>query len=159
MAKSKNIAVFGGSFDPPHAGHYEIARRLARRKGIDQVWIVPVYRHAFGKKSAPFAERLKACRSFFKDLRPKVGVKDWEKRLGGVSYTVRLLKFLRDKHPSVAFHLAVGSDAYRERRAWKDFDEVEKLARLIVFPRGPRSAIPNVSSTRIRRLKAKRRAG
>ncbi len=159
MTKSKNIAIFGGTFDPPHAGHYEIARRLARRKGIDQVWIVPVYRHAFGKKSAPFAERLKACRSFFKDLGPKVGVKDWEKRLGGISYTVRLLKFLRGKHPSSAFHLAVGSDAYRERRAWKDFCEVEKLARLVIFPRGSRSAIPNVSSTKIRRLKAKRRAG
>ncbi|HSA58183.1 MAG TPA: nicotinate-nicotinamide nucleotide adenylyltransferase [bacterium] len=158
MAKSKNIAIFGGTFDPPHAGHYEIARRLARRKGVDQVWIVPVYRHAFGKKSAPFGKRLSACRAFFKGIGPKVKVKDWERRLGGVSYTVRLLRFLHKRHPDAVFHLAVGSDAYRERRAWKDFKEIERLARLIVFPRGPGSAIPNVSSTEIRRLKARRSA-
>lgn len=159
MAKSKSIAIFGGSFDPPHAGHYEIVRRLARRKSVDEVWIVPVYRHAFGKKSAPFGERLKACRRFFKTLGPKVKVKDWERRLGGVSYTVRLLRFLHNKYPSAVFRLAVGADAYRERKAWKDFWKIEKMARPIVFPRGPRSPIPDVSSTEIRRLKAKRAAG
>lgn len=156
MAKSKNIAIFGGTFDPPHIGHYEIARRLARRKGVDQVWIVPVYRHAFGKKSAPFGKRLRACRAFFKGIGSKVKVKDWERRLGGVSYTVRLLRFLHKRYPDAVFYLAVGSDAYRERRAWKDFKEVERLARLIVFPRGPGSPIPDVSSTQIRRLKARR---
>lgn len=154
---SKNIAIFGGSFDPPHPGHYEIARRLARRKSLDEVWVVPVFRHPFGKKSAPFAKRLGACRTFFKPLGSKVKVKDLERRLGGVSYTVRLLRFLKKKYPSRSFFLAVGTDSYRERRAWKNFGEIERLARLIVFPRGPRSPIPNVSSTQIRRLKARRR--
>ena len=155
---SKRIAIFGGSFDPPHAGHYEIARRLARRRTVDEVWIVPVYRHPFGKKSAPFGKRLRDCRAFFKSSGPKVKVKDWERLLGGVSYTVRLLRFLRKRYPRMEFYLAVGSDSYRERRAWKDFEEIRKLARLIVFPRGPGSSIPDISSTQIRRLKAKRRA-
>jgi nicotinate-nucleotide adenylyltransferase len=157
VAKSKNIALFGGSFNPPHAGHYEIARRLARRKGIDEVWILPVYRHVFGKKMPLFGRRLRACRGFFKGLGPKVKVKDWEKRLGGVSYTVRLLRFFKKRYPTARFSLAVGSDAYRERRSWKDFPEIQRLARLIVFPRGPKSPIPDVSSTAIRALQARKR--
>src|SRR5262249_5942970 len=99
----------------------------------------------------------KDCRRFFAALGPKVKVKDWEKRLGGVSYTVRLLTFLKKKYPAARFSIAVGSDAYRERRAWKNFSEVRRLARLIVFPRGPRSRIPNVSSTAIRALQARKR--
>jgi nicotinate-nucleotide adenylyltransferase len=157
VTKSKTIAIFGGSFNPPHFGHYEIARRVARRKSIDEVWIVPAYRHAFGKKMTPFAARLKACRAFFAGLKPKVKVRDWEKRLGGVSYTVRLLRFLKKKRPNDVFYLVMGSDAYRERRLWKDFSKVEKLARLMVFPRGPESPIPDVSSTAIRALQRKKR--
>lgn len=157
VGTSKRIVIFGGSFNPPHAGHYEIVRRLTRRKAIDEVWIVPVYRHYFGKKSAPFTTRFDACRCFFAGLGPKVKVKDWEKRLGGVSTTIRLLRFLKTKFPTARFSLALGSDAYAERHLWKDFSEIEKIARLIVFPRGPRSPIPNVSSTQIRALKAGKR--
>ena len=152
---SKSVVLFGGSFNPPHAGHYEIARRLAARKTIDEVWIVPVYRHAFAKKMPPFRKRLRDCRRFFKGIE-KIKVKDLEKRLGGVSYTVRLLEYLSQKHPTWKFSLAVGSDSYRERKDWKDFSKIKKMARLIVFPRGPKSPIPNVSSTQIRLLKASR---
>jgi nicotinate-nucleotide adenylyltransferase len=151
VATSKTIAIFGGSFNPPHEGHYEIVRRLARRKKIDEVWIVPVYRHVFGKKVPPFARRLRECRRFFKGLGRKVKVKDFEKRRGGTSYTIDLLNFLKKKSPGFRFVLAMGSDAYAERRLWKDFPGIRKIARLIVFPRGPKSTIPNVSSTDIRR--------
>lgn len=154
MSKSpRRIALFGGSFNPPHAGHYEIARRLARRKTIDEVWVLPVYRHVFGKRMEPFDRRLKACRVFFKPLGRKVSVKDLERRLGGRSYTLRLLRRLKGRCPAVRFSLVIGADAYRERGKWKGFEEIRKLARLIVFPRGKGSPIPNISSTALRARK------
>lgn len=149
---SKKIALFGGSFNPPHAGHYEMARRAACRRTIDEVWILPVWRHPFGKKMAPFSERLRLCRRFFRPLGKKVKVKDLERRLGGTSYTIRLLRHLEKKHPRRQFFLILGGDAYRGRKGWKDFGEIRKLARLIIFPRGARSPIPDVSSTEIRRV-------
>ncbi len=152
---SKSVALFGGSFNPPHRGHYEIVRRLTRRKGIDEVWILPVYKHPFRKKMALFTERLNLCRNFFKPLGPKVKVKDLEKRLSGKSYTIRLIRHLKKKYPTCRFSLVMGADAYRERKAWKDFGEIEKSVRLIVFPRGRRSPIPNVSSTEIRRQRGR----
>src|SRR3989338_5005377 len=147
---SKRIALFGGSFNPPHGGHYGIARRVARRKTVDEVWVLPVYRHPFGKKTAPFSKRLSLCRKFFKKLGGKVKVKDLEKRLGGKSYTIRLIRHLKKKYPACRFSLVMGGDAYRERKTWKDFGEIEKSVRLIVFPRGRRSPIPDISSTEIR---------
>ncbi len=148
--KPPHVVIFGGSFYPPHAGHSEIIKRLLRRKDVDQVWVCPVFRHAFGKETAPFTTRLRWCRERFGKLGTRVKVKDVERRLGGVSFTVRLLEYVKARHPSWNLSLALGRDAYRERKAWKDFDKIEKMAALIVFPRGPKSFIPNISSTEIR---------
>ena len=148
--KHRNIALFGGSFNPPHAGHFEIARRVARRKSIDEVWILPTYRHPFGKKMAPFSKRMELCRKLFSPLE-KVKIKDWEKKRGGVSYTLDLIVFLKNKFPKHSFSWVMGSDDYEERHEWKQFADIEKLVKIIVFPRGKHSSIPDVSSTEIRR--------
>lgn len=152
MKSPKTIALFGGSFNPPHRGHYEMARRVARRKTIDEVWVLPTYRHPFGKKMTPFEERLNLCRKMFKGLK-KVEVKDREKKLGGKSYTIRLIRHLLSKHPSWTFYWVMGADTYRQRHLWKDFEEIRKKVGFIVFPRGPRSPIPDVSSTELRKIR------
>lgn len=113
--------------------------------------MLPVYRHAFGKKMIPFSQRLRLCRQMFRGLDVKIKVKDLEKRLGGVSWTLRLVKFLMKKYPKNRFYLVVGSDAYAERKKWRGFQEFETRVPFIVFPRGPRSLIPHISSTEIRR--------
>ena len=147
---SKKIVLFGGSFNPPHAGHFEIAKRVGRRRGVDEVWVLPVYRHPFGKKMEPFEDRLRLCRQHFRLLAPKVKVKDLERRLGGVSWTIRTLRHLRQQHPTWKFSIILGADTYRQRKSWKDFEAIRQMADLIVFPRGPRSPIPDISSTKIR---------
>lgn len=146
----QHIALFGGSFNPPHVGHLEIAKRVARRKSVDAVWVLPTYRHPFGKKMAPFTDRMSLCRSLFKSI-DKVKVKDWEKKRGGVSYTLDLILFLKKKFPRDQFSWVMGSDDYADREKWKDFPAIEKLVKIIVFQRGENSPIPNVSSTEIRR--------
>ncbi len=149
-AVSKRIALFGGSFNPPHEGHREIIRRVAQRKTVDEVWLIPVFRHPFRKSLAPFEDRLQWCRGFFKRI-PKLKIKDTERRLGGTSWTIRLVRYLKKKHPHYSFSLVLGGDAYRERDQWKDFEALQReVSSLVVFPRGERSLIPNISSTEIR---------
>ncbi len=75
---------------------------------------------------ASFAERLKRCRSFFKKLGSKVKIQDLERRLGGKSYTIRLIRFLQKKYPAHQFHWVMGQDTYRQRAAWKDFEAVHQ---------------------------------
>lgn len=146
---SKRIALFGGSFNPPHEGHREIVRRVARRKTVDEVWLVPVFKHPFRKSLAPFEDRLRWCRDFFKGIR-KLKIKDIERRLGGTSWTIRLIRYFKKKYPHDSFSLVLGGDTYRERHQWKDFEALQKEVSLVVFPRGERSLIPNISSTEIR---------
>ena len=144
----KNIALFGGSFNPPHEGHREIVRRVTRRKGIDEVWILPVWRHPFRKKLPMFKKRVAACRRFFPS---PLKIKTYEHRPGSTGRTVDLLLYLTKRFPRYRFWWVMGGDAYRQRTKWKDFPKIRKLARLVVFPRGPRSPIPNLASRKLRR--------
>ncbi len=149
--KSKHAVLFGGSFNPPHIGHRAIVKRLAARKRVDEVWVIPVYQHRFRKHLPPFAKRMRLCKSFFVPLSPKVKVQDFEKRVRAGGRTLDLLLFLEKKFPDYRFSLAMGQDAYRQRHAWYRFAEIKKRVTVIVFPRGPHSYIPNVASRDIRK--------
>ena len=152
-----NIALFGGSFDPPHTGHRAIVRRLARRSSIDRIWVLPAFRHPFEKKMAPFPLRLKLCRLAFGDLGKKVQIKDVERQLGGKSWTVETVRYLCRRYPRHDFFWVVGADAYRARRSWRSIGKIEAAVRFIVFDRGRGSSIPNISSTILRRALARGR--
>ena len=146
----RTIALFGGAFNPPHQGHVSMVRILLKQKEIDQVWVLPVWRHPFAKDLVPFKTRLAMCHLAFSGLSKRVTVKRIEAQLQGTSYTVRTLKSLTKRYPGTRFMLVIGADSYKRRKRWKKFETVEQLADLIVFPRGPKSTIPNVSSTDFR---------
>jgi len=52
------IALFGGTFDPPHLGHYQVVKELLQRQVTDAVWFVPVKNHPFAKKMTAANHRL-----------------------------------------------------------------------------------------------------
>lgn len=149
LNKKRTIVLFGGAFNPPHKGHVAMVRTLLRRQDIHEIWIIPVFRHPFEKGLVPYSARFHMCRLAFRSL-PRVTVKRIEEKLGGVSYTVKTLKFLTKIHPRTRFMLVLGADSYRARNQWKDFKTIEQMADLIVFERGKKSKIPDVSSTEFR---------
>lgn len=148
----RRVAVFGGSFNPPHKGHRKICRYLLA-KAFDEVWVVPVYRHAFGKPLAPFKHRIEMCRLITRGL-SRVKVLDTERRIGGISRTIRTLESLARCNPSTRFSLVVGADAMKETGTWLSFDGIRRLARIVVIPRqgagGTGPFLSPLSSTEIR---------
>jgi nicotinate-nucleotide adenylyltransferase len=155
---SRHIALFGGSFNPPHLGHSGLANYLVTQPGIDTVWILPCYQHAFGKPLAPFEQRLALCQLAFRH--PKIAVQDLEREVNGGGYTVETLRFIHRKFPDDHFSLAVGADILREQAKWKDFQEIPKLANILYLPRRgfePENSqlavppfLPEISSSEIR---------
>ncbi|MBM4395645.1 MAG: nicotinate (nicotinamide) nucleotide adenylyltransferase [Deltaproteobacteria bacterium] len=158
MEARRQVAVFGGSFDPPHCAHVMVVSYVLACTECDEVWVVPVAEHAFDKQSARFEARLAMCRAAFAPLGERVRVLDVEARLPWPSYTVQTLRELRAARPDVDLVLVMGSDIPAEAARWKAFDEVARLARILVVGRegapaaevvaGPR--FPEVSSTAIR---------
>jgi nicotinate-nucleotide adenylyltransferase len=55
------IALFGGSFNPPHVAHQLVALYVLETQPIDELWIVPVYTHALGKQLADYEHRVAMC--------------------------------------------------------------------------------------------------
>ena len=155
----ERVAIFGGSFNPPHVGHVLAVAYVLACVELDRVLVVPTYRHPFAKSNAPFDDRMEMCRLAFADF-ARVEVSSVEADLGGESRTVRTLEHLRAQHPRWAMRLVVGGDVVHELDRWSEPERVRALAPPIVLGRigytlpphledAPR-VLPDVSSTDIR---------
>lgn len=152
-----NVAFFGGSFDPPHAGHVAVVNWLLEQDDIDTVLVVPCLAHAFDKSMATFEDRLQMCRLAFTAFGGRVTVSDIEGTLPRPSFTVDTLRAIKSADPALNLRLVIGSDIPAETSKWKDFDRVRELAPPICVNRGglitqPGAPVfPRISSTNIRR--------
>lgn len=150
------IALFGGSFNPPHIGHIQAANFILDNYDVDGMLVIPVFKHAFSKELASFEHRLNMLRLAFK--RDKIEISDIERRLGE-SRTLTTIQALQEERPDCSFRLIVGSDILYERHKWYKFDEIEKLATPIVLERqgyehkeAANADMPDISSTTIRAI-------
>ena len=154
------LALLGGSFDPPHVGHLMLAASALWLLEPDELWLLPVYRHPFGKSLAPFAERLAMTRLAAAPLGAKARALPLEEELaaaGGKGTTVELLRHLRAQDHARTLYWLMGADLASETARWADFDEVQRLARVTWFNRqghptipGAGPALPDVSATEVR---------
>jgi nicotinate-nucleotide adenylyltransferase len=148
------VAVFGGSFNPPHLGHVLAGTWLLATGEVDHVLVVPAHRHAFGKPLAPFALRMQLARAAFACV-ASTTVDPIEFELSGESRTVHTIEALARLHPTWALRLVIGTDVLAESDKWYRFERIRALAPPLVLPRGSvdvPSPLPVVSSTQVRRL-------
>jgi nicotinate-nucleotide adenylyltransferase len=131
------IALLGGSFNPPHVAHLMAAYWVLVTQGVSEVWLLPAFQHPFGKELAPFDDRMRMCELAAAPLRG-VAVCGAEAELAGdplVGKTARLLEHLTDKHPDRRFAWIIGGDVAAQTKSWYRFDRVQELARIIVVGR------------------------
>lgn len=152
----KNIAIFGGSFDPPTIGHVMvISHILLNEKCIDEVLVIPCYLQA-GKTLTDFEYRYQMCQMAFGWL-PRVSISRAEQNLGGESLTARTVKVLYDSEPNCQFRFVMGSDLLDKVEFWDGWNVVKELAPPLVIGRagisgggGHTPICPQVSSTIVR---------
>ncbi len=161
VAAPARVAVFGGSFDPPHVAHVLAVAWLLAAAPIEAVWVFPAADHAFGKNLTDFAQRLELSRRAFALFGAAVSVRDDEGRLAAGGRTLALIEHLHRQHPGVGMRLVLGTDQVQERHRWHRFDAIAALAPPLVLGRPgyagdadlqPAITLPDVSSTAIRAL-------
>ncbi|TVR45122.1 MAG: nicotinate-nicotinamide nucleotide adenylyltransferase [Planctomycetota bacterium] len=146
------IALFGGSFDPPHLGHVYAALHAYVVGDVDEVWVLPVAHHPYGKALSPFQQRWELARAAFGEL-PGVRLSDAEQdNLQG--HTITLIESLMDRHPGTTWVLVGGSDTEADLINWHRGPELTKLVEVHAVPRrgydDHPAALPELSSTLIR---------
>jgi nicotinate-nucleotide adenylyltransferase len=156
MSVKDRVAVFGGSFNPPHLGHVLACALLLSVEEIERVLVVPTYLHPFAKALEPFEERLRMCELAMGWI-PRVEVSAIESEIGGESRTLHTLERLAEQHPEWQLRLVIGADILAEAPRWYGFDAIGKLAPPIVLgragvvtPDAPPPLLPDVSSTKVR---------
>jgi nicotinate-nucleotide adenylyltransferase len=151
------IAVYGGSFNPPHVGHAMVASWLRWTDRVDEVWLLPSFAHPFDKALAPFADRVAMCEALAALVGPWVRVEPIEATLPTPSFTIDVLGFLAARHPEHRLRLVVGADVLPVAGQWKRWDLVERDYAPLIVGRGgyenPPGAVvfPEISSTEVRR--------
>lgn len=156
QSRARTVAVYGGSFNPPHSAHVQVAEYVGTLPDIDALWIVPTFQHAFDKPLPDFLHRFRMCEIAFSTV-TRAQVLDIEQQLGGRSLMVRTLEGLLDRHPDVKLRLVIGSDLVEQLARWTEPERIRTLAPLLVVQRegsvidgvgGP--VFPAVSSTDVR---------
>jgi nicotinate-nucleotide adenylyltransferase len=155
------IAVYGGSFHPPHVGHAMVAAWLLWTRQVDQVWLVPAFDHPFAKDLPSHAERMRWCAALASAVGEGVLACGIEAELERPSYTILTLEALRARHPEHGFRLVLGADAYAQTGSWRRWADIEREFSPIVVGRAGYAEVadsvsfPNISSTEVReRLRA-----
>jgi nicotinate-nucleotide adenylyltransferase len=156
------IALYGGSFNPPHVAHQlSCAYVLATaRPRVDQVWMIPTWRHPFAKSLVGYDDRVAMCELAAQAFAGRVAVSRIEEELGGESYTLVTVKELQKRFPQHTFAMVIGADLVAERERWHGWPELKTLIEFIVVGRegqpdvGAALDLPPVSSTEIRKLLA-----
>jgi nicotinate-nucleotide adenylyltransferase len=149
------VAIYGGSFNPPHVAHQLAALYVLETQPVDELWFVPCFKHPFEKSLESFEDRLEMCRRAAAALGPRARVSDCEGRLGGESRTLRTVTALRTENPGIELALIIGADLVRELPSWYGSAELQRLVRFIVvgrggFEGGVGPAMPAISSSEVR---------
>ncbi|ABL66687.1 nicotinate (nicotinamide) nucleotide adenylyltransferase [Chlorobium phaeobacteroides] len=135
-----HVAVFGGTFDPPHNGHLAMCLLARELLHIDKV-ILSISNNPFKLLRSDHDDHRKnmvgLLASELKKTELPAEVSGWELQKKTPSYTVELLRFLRTEYPDVQLTLLVGEDSYREFPLWKSYEELVLLCRIAVFRRVP----------------------
>ena len=127
------IALFGGSFDPPHSGHQQIVKEALTQLDIDTLIIMPAYLNPFKSSSmAHAAQRLKWCDTLFGNI-PKVIVSDYEISQGRSIKTAESVRHLQKRFDIK--YLIIGADNLTTLSQWYDFDWLNKQITWVVVTR------------------------
>ena len=130
-----SLALFGGSFNPPHVGHLVVAEACAQAAGLDRVLWTPAATPPHKQNDptlAPARTRLRMVEAAVAG-NGRFEASDVEVARAGVSYTVDTVRALRQRHAALA--VVVGGDSLAGFPTWREAEEIARLARLVVYRR------------------------
>lgn len=130
------IGLFGGTFDPPHAGHLAAVRFVRDRFGLERVVLVPSFQppHKPGRPlSSPFHRYAMTVLA----TQPETGLSASHLELarGGTSYTIDTLRQARAASPGASIVFILGTDQFAELAGWREPREIVQEFGLLVVGR------------------------
>jgi nicotinate-nucleotide adenylyltransferase len=133
----RRIGLLGGTFDPVHFGHLQLAEIALRKCDLQQIFFIPAANppHKTFRKITDFQHRVNMVRMALTG-KTAFRMSLLEANLPAPSYTIDSLTFLiRKSKKNEAFYFIIGEDAFLEIKSWKSYQELLSLANFIVSGR------------------------
>jgi nicotinate-nucleotide adenylyltransferase len=150
-APGMKIGLFGGSFNPPHAGHVLVSATALRRLGLDAVWWLVTPGNPLKENAGlpPLAQRMAAARAMIDD--PRIVVSDIEAHIG-TRFTYDTIAYLKQRCPGVRFVWLMGADNLASFHRWQHWLDIASLVPFAVIDR-PGATLKAIASPAAQRLK------
>lgn len=134
VERGMQVGLFGGSFNPPHAGHALVAEIALRRLQLDQLWwmVTPGNPLKSGRELLPLAERIRLSETIAEDPRIKVTAFEAARRVG---YTADTLALVKARSPGVDFVWIMGADNLRQFHRWQRWQRIATTFPIAVIDR------------------------
>ncbi|WP_187973257.1 nicotinate-nucleotide adenylyltransferase [Aquibium microcysteis] len=144
VEKGMAVGLFGGSFNPPHAGHALVAEIALRRLRLDQLWWIVTPGNPLKRASdlAPLAERIAGSEGLIHD--PRVKVTAFE-AAHHIRYTADTLALVKRRNPGVDFVWIMGADSLASFHRWQRWRAIAETFPIAVVDR-PGSTLAFLSS-------------
>ncbi|MBQ3897887.1 MAG: nicotinate-nucleotide adenylyltransferase [Clostridia bacterium] len=155
----EKIGIFGGTFNPPHVGHLNIARTFAAEYGLDRVLIIPTYvpPHKASPGLAPAAARVEMCRRTFTDPVFEVSAIEIDRK--GKSYTYDTLRQLKGMYRCAKFYFLCGDDMLMSLHRWYRPEGILKYCTVVASVRSDKLDLSDLEAYAKEFFPAKYRCG
>ena len=134
VEKRMQVGLFGGSFNPPHAGHALVAEIALRTLALDQLWwiVTPGNPLKSTRELKPLAERIALSEAIVGN--PRIDVTAFEAAFK-VRYTADTIALVRARKPGVDFVWIMGADSLRDFHRWQNWRGIVQSVPIAVIDR------------------------
>jgi nicotinate-nucleotide adenylyltransferase len=131
------IGILGGTFDPVHEGHLQVAQLALQSLDLDRVILVPAARNPL-KAQGPCASAVQRLAMLALATQGRVGLmlSDYEARQPGPSYSLHTARYFGQAYRPRALFWIVGQDQYAQLGRWHGIDELAQTVHFAVAARG-----------------------
>ncbi|QQS39603.1 MAG: nicotinate (nicotinamide) nucleotide adenylyltransferase [Acidobacteriota bacterium] len=135
-AASRRIAFFGGSFDPVHSGHIEIAKVLTKEFGLDVFVFVPAFHAPHKREFEPASPYHRfAMLALATDGMADIGISTIELEDPESPYTIETMEKVKVKFPETEIFFVIGADSWMDITTWRLWEDVLTSTNIIVVTR------------------------
>lgn len=131
------IGIFGGSFNPVHSAHIELAKFFRNELFLDKVLLIPAYCSPFKNRSEYLVDdlhRLNMVNLAIEDI-SGFEIEDFELKKSVSSFTIDTIDYLVSKEPESEFYMLIGYDQWQSFHLWKEWQSILQKVKICIAGR------------------------